>query len=117
MAYTKTTRAPNNDHLINFRKDYPILSTMQIASRFGVSENSICVWATQHGQRKPAPFWTVEAVKNWRKELEGNKPVDVAPAAPVKQVDSAMFLVTVPSAKIASFKNIITVLGGEVTDV
>lgn len=111
---SKRTCAPNNNHLVKFRNDYPQFSTMQIASRFGVSENSISVWTTTKGFQRPAPFWTIEAVATWRKELEGNKFVDVTPV--VQASDSGVFLVTVPAGKVASLKNIVGVLGGEITE-
>lgn len=46
----------------------------------------------------------------WRTELEKDKP-------PVKQQSgSVIFLITVPEGKVVSLKNIVGVLGGEITE-
>lgn len=116
---TRITRSENNDHLLEFRKDYPHITAAEMGTRFGCSENSIQKWSSLKYQRKPAPLWTISAVQMWRKELEANGVMPYKPndAAPVRQGDSSIFLVTVPSGKVASLKNIIGVFGGEITEV
>ena len=123
MSKGHIKRAKNNQHLVDFREDFPRVTVKEIAKKLGCEAASVYMWCSE-GKRyaRIPPFWTVDAIAAWRKELEAEKearrgvnPVPEPVTAP-KSVNAGMLLVTVPAEKTAALKSVVAMFGGQIVE-
>ena len=125
MSKGHIKRAENNQHFVDLREDFPRVTVKEIAKKLGCSAASVYMWCSESKRyAKIPPIWTVDAVAEWRKELEaetaarrGVNPLpEPLPDQAPKSVNAGMFLVTVPAEKEQALKSVVAMFGGQIVE-
>lgn len=109
------TRAKSNDHLIRFFEDFPKVTRTELAAKIGCSSGALSSYSTTGKSFVLPPLWTVAAVEKVRREMTDTKIEQKV--EPTKVSDTKLFLLIVPTSKVESVRKIVSVMGGEITDV